>query len=55
MWEAWVFSEEHCNLMKSEEGHSVTNVDFPKTACTVFLYTFQQIKKFSDSARLHHY
>lgn len=47
-----MFSEEHCNPMKLEEGHSVTNVHFPRTARTVFLYSFQQVKKFSDSARL---
>lgn len=51
-WEAWVFSEEHCNLMELEEGHSVTNVHFPKTACTVFLDTFQPINIFSDSVKL---
>lgn len=47
-----MFSEEHYNLMKLEEGHSVTNVHFPKTACTVFLDTFQPINIFSDSVKL---
>lgn len=35
--------------MKLEEGHSVIKVHFPKTACTVFLDTFQPINIFCDS------
>lgn len=38
--------------MKLEEGHSVTNVHFPKTACTVFLDTFQPTNIFCDSVEL---
>lgn len=47
-----MFSEEHYNPMKLEEGHSVTNVHFPKTACAVFLYTFQPRSIFCDSVKL---
>lgn len=47
-----MFSEKHYNPMKLEEGHSVTNVHFPKTACTVFLNTFQPTDVFCDTIEL---